>query len=228
MKELDGFLVYESLSELADPSHSALLIIDVQNDFCTRGGAFSAHGYDVGKYTEMVSRLGTLLNAAREAGVQRVFLQNTVLPGQLSDSPSWVRFKMRLSRNPDEEAIRYTVAGSWGHRFVQGIEPRNDEIVVQKFRSSGFTGTSLDMLLRANGIETIIVTGATTEGCVESSARDGMFLDYYVVVVADCVQSDTPQLHEASMTLMKNRFDVVDSEELIASWIGHPSSPGRS
>ena len=75
-----------------------------------------------------------------------------------------------------------------------------------------------ELPLPSTSIDTIVVTGCTTEGCVESTARDGMFLDYYVVVVPDCVESDTREQHEASMTLMKNRFDLVPSTDIIPVW----------
>ena len=68
---------------------------------------------------------------------------------------------------------------------MPGLEPLDGELVVKKYRSSGFWGTNLDMLLRSNGIKSVVVTGCTTEGCVESTARDAMFSDYYVVIVTD-------------------------------------------
>jgi nicotinamidase-related amidase len=218
MREVDGRMVFDTLSELVDSRHTALLIVDVQNDFCSPGGAFEKNGYDISLYREMIALLQRLLEAARGAGVLPIYVQNTILPGFRSDSAAQVRFRMRLSRRLDEPSIRYTVQGSWGHEIVEEVRPQEDEIRIPKFRSSAFTGTPLDLLLRSNQIQTILVTGATTEGCVESTARDGMFLDYYVVIVSDCVQSDTRRLHEASMTLMKDRFDVEESRDVIETW----------
>ena len=70
---------------------------------------------------------------------------------------------------------------------------------MRKYRSSGFWGTNLDMILRSNSIKTVVVGGCTTEGCVESTARDAMFNDYYVVIPEDCVASDDRAQHEASL-----------------------------
>ena len=89
---------------------------------------------------------------------------------------------------------------------------------MRKWRSSGFWGTNLDMILRSNGIETVVMTGCTTEGCVESTARDAMFNDYYVVIAEDCVGSDDRQQHDASLLLMRHRFDVAQSPEISATW----------
>jgi nicotinamidase-related amidase len=116
--------------------------------------------------------------------------------------------------------LQYTEDGSWGQEFVAELSPGEGELVIKKFRSSGFVGTPLDLLLRSNGIETIVICGCTTEGCVESTARDGMFLDYYVVVVPDCVESDTREQHEASLTLMRARFDMLPSPEIRQVWDG--------
>lgn len=82
-------------------------------------------------------------------------------------------------------------------------------------------GTNLDMLLGSNGIETVVVGGCTTEGCIESTARDAMFNDYYVVIPEDCVASDDRAQHEASMLLMRHRFDMATGDEIMQVWKNH-------
>jgi nicotinamidase-related amidase len=94
---------------------------------------------------------------------------------------------------------------------------------VRKYRSSGFWGTNLDMILRSNGIKTVVVGGCTTEGCVESTARDAMFNDYYVVIAEDCVASDDRAQHDASMLLMRHRFDIAPGTEIQRLWKGKNS-----
>jgi nicotinamidase-related amidase len=114
--------------------------------------------------------------------------------------------------------LRYTIPGTPGHEFARDFAPLENELVVRKYRSSGFWGTNLDMLLRSNGIKTVVVGGCTTEGCVESTARDAMFNDFYVVIAEDCVASDDRAQHEASMLLMRHRFDVAVSDEIKRIW----------
>lgn len=99
----------------------------------------------------------------------------------------------------------------------EGSEP-----VVRKYRSSGFWGTNLDLVLRSNGIKTVVVTGCTTEGCLESTARDAMFCDYYVVVATGCVGSDDREQHDASMLLMRHRFHLAASDEIMDLWSADP------
>lgn len=220
MREVDGRLFYDTTEELVDPEHTALVLIDIQNDFCSKDGTFDRSGYDVSLYSSMIPRTAHLLAAARRAGALCVFIQNTTLRGHMSDSPAQVRFRVRLSRDPAQSSLQYTEDGSWGQEFVPELAPGDGELVIKKFRSSGFVGTPLDLLLRSNGIETIVICGCTTEGCVESTARDGMFMDYYIVVVPDCVESDTREQHEASLTLMRARFDMISSREVRQVWDG--------
>jgi nicotinamidase-related amidase len=220
MIEVAGKQVYTEMSEIVDPAHTALVVVDMQQDFCCPGFSFDSVGVDLSMYPPVIERIGELLEAAREARVMLVFIQMTVLPGQASDSPAQIRFNLRMhdEHHGDVEPLRYTLDGSAGQHFVPGLEPLAGEVIVKKYRSSGFWGTNLDLLLRSNGIKSVVMTGCTTEGCVESTARDAMFNDYYVVIATDAVGSDDPKQHDASMFLMAHRFDLATSELLCAMW----------
>jgi nicotinamidase-related amidase len=219
--EIEGKQVFTELAELVNPAHAALLLVDMQRDFVDEQGALGRLGIDTSMYPTMRPRLATLLAAARDRGVLVVHIQMTTLPGRMSDSPAQLRFNLRMheSARAGGPPLRYTELGSPGHEFVDELQPLPGELVVQKWRSSGFWGTNLNLLLRSNGIQTVIVTGCTTEGCVESTARDAQFNDYYVVVADDCVASDDQQQHDASMLLMRHRFDVASSASLQTVWV---------
>lgn len=223
MIEVEGKQVFTELAELADPAHAALLVVDMQCDFVDEQGAFGRLGVDMTMYPAMRPRLAGLLAAARATDLLVVHIQMTALPGRRSDSPAWLRFNLRMhsSARAGGPALRYTEAGTRGHDFVDELRPVAGELVVPKWRSSGFWGTNLDLLLRSNGIQTVVVTGCTTEGCVESTARDALFNDYYVVIVDDCVASDDRAQHDASLLLMRHRFDVVPSAALHSVWLPH-------
>jgi nicotinamidase-related amidase len=220
MIEVAGKQVFTELSEIVDPSHTALLIIDMQRDFCCAGGSFDRLGVDLSMYPPVIDRIGGLLEGARQSGVLPVFIQMTVLPNRASESPAQIRFNLRLHDGHHEQAepLAYTVDGSEGQRFVPGLEPQDGELVVKKYRSSAFWGTNLGLLLRSNGIKSVVVSGCTTEGCVESTARDAMFSDYYVVLATDAVGSDDRKQHDASMYLMAHRFDLATSEDIRKHW----------
>jgi nicotinamidase-related amidase len=217
--EVNGKLVFTELSELVDPRHTALVVVDMQRDFCTPGGAFDRLGISISMYPEMVPKLVRLVEAARAAKALLVFVLMTVLPDRASDSPAQIRFNMRMhSSEAEGEPLRYTEDGSEGQRLIPELTIEDGDLVVKKYRSSAFWGTNLDLLLKSNGIQSVVIAGCTTEGCVESTARDAMFNDYYVVIAQDCVASDDHAQHDASMLLMQNRFDIASSEEILREW----------
>jgi nicotinamidase-related amidase len=219
MIEVEGKQVFTELEELVDPAHTALVVVDMQRDFCIPGGAFDRLGVDISMYPDMIPRVARLIEGARTAGVTVVYVQMTTLPGRAIESPAQIRFNLRLHLESNGgEPLRYTEDGSTGQQIIDELAPGPNDLMVKKYRSSGFWGTNLDMLLRSNGILSVIVTGCTTEGCVESTARDALFNDYYVVVAEDCVASDDPAQHDASMLLMRHRFDIATSDEILGVW----------
>jgi nicotinamidase-related amidase len=228
---VEGKDVFTELHELAGPGHTALLLIDMQADFVEGGGAFDRMGVDISMYPPVRPRLAGLLAAAREHGVLVVHVQNTALPGRLSDSPAQIRFNLRMHQGARDGGppLRYTVPGTPGHAFIPELAPEPGELVVAKYRSSAFWGTNLELLLRSNGIRTVVVGGCTTEGCVESTARDAMFSDHYVIIAEDCVASDDRAQHDASLLLMRHRFDLATAAEIMSVWsaAGAPAPAAR-
>ncbi len=220
MITLGSKTILTELGELVDPRHTALLMVDMQRDFIDRDGAFGRLGIDLSMYDGSRPKAAGLLDAARSHDVLVVHVQNTALPGRMSDSPAQVRFNMRMHEGAtvDGAPLLYTVPGTPGHEFADEFTPLPDELVVRKYRSSGFWGTNLDLVLGSNDIKTVVVAGCTTEGCIESTARDAMFNDYYVVVAEDCVASDDRDQHDASMLLMRHRFDIATAEEIDDVW----------
>jgi nicotinamidase-related amidase len=220
MKYVAGKPIPMTLEEVVDPVHSALLIVDMQNDFCENDGVFPKHGIVIPSVKTTITSIAGVLKLARESLVRVVFLQHTTLPGRLSDSPSWMRFMMKTFPHVENPADipEFTLDGSWGQQMVDELKPKDAEIVVRKHRSSGFIATDLDSLLRSNGIRTLVMTGVTTEGCVESTARDGQLCDYNVVTLRDCVNSENQRNHGAMLEIMSGRWDVISSKQLYEAW----------
>ncbi|MCW2782964.1 MAG: isochorismatase [Marmoricola sp.] len=220
MIEVDGKEVFTELAEIVQPEHTALVVVDMQRDFVDTDGFFGSLGIDLSMYDQTRPPLLNLLAAARKNNVLVVHVQNTALPEGRSDSPAQIRFNLRMHEAARGEGppLRYTVEGTPGHGFSEDFEPVGTELVVRKYRSSGFWGTNLNLILGSNGIKSVVVTGCTTEGCVESTARDALFSDYYVVIATDCVGSDDKAQHDASMSLMRHRFDLAESEQIADAW----------
>lgn len=223
MRIINGVAVRDSLDELIDPRTSALVVIDVQNDFCHPDGHFAKHGKDLSSIQAIVPGVVRFVSRAQALGIRTFFVRQTTLPDGRSDSPAWLRFKCRDGKSPD-----YTLRGSWGWQLVDGLTVGRGDWEIEKFRPDVFVGTAIDGLLRANGIESVVMLGTTTEGCVESSVRGASYHDYYVVVVRDLVASPNRVQHEGAMRLFEARYPMATADEILAVWEGAAGASHRA
>jgi ureidoacrylate peracid hydrolase len=213
-----------------DPSATAVVVVDMQNDFASPGGMFDRAGIDITGVQAIVPNVGAVLVAARGAGVFVVYLKMGFRP-DLADagyptSPTWLKSPLQVGAevtSPDGEPSRILIRDCWNTDIVPDLTPQADDAVLYKTRYSGFFGTELDEVLRRRGVERLIVVGATTSVCVESTVRDAMFRDYHCLVVSDAtaepIAADSPRSnHEASLLTLELLFshiatsaDVIDS-----------------
>lgn len=198
---------------ILDPAYTALIIVDMQVDFCDDDGTFAAAGRDLSAVKAIVPNIKALQDKAREKGVFIVQLQEITLPHRRSDGDSWYALKTR-----DGKSAEYTLLGSHGADIISELAPRKDEVVIQKFRSSGFHGTFLDQVLRANDIRSNLFVGTTTEGCVMATILDSSFHDYYTSLVSDGVATSVAGMQETALKFMSNRYKVYTTEEVIDIW----------
>ena len=216
----------EALKAWVDPEKAALVIVDVQNDFLSSEGLLGKAGNDMGLYQGMVhQRLVPFLEEARKAGMRVIFVQ--MESSRWTNSPVSLE-KSRSSRVPyarqevaEEEADVVCRKGSWGAEFYV-IQPQGGrETVVKKHRYSAFIDTNLNVLLRAQGIGTILLTGVAGNVCVESTARDAFMFDYRVLFVEDCTASRSEEQQKATLVNIDKFFGyVVNSREVAAVWQG--------
>ncbi|AYG02297.1 cysteine hydrolase family protein [Gryllotalpicola protaetiae] len=206
-----------------DPAHTALIVVDVQNDFCSPDGSLGKIGNDVSAAVSMVPRLQKLIDAARAAQLPVIFIQT--LHDKTNDSPQW------LNRHGEPGKKRSSITcrtGSWGADFYE-VAPQPDEIVVNKYRYSAFAGTNLQIVLKTLGVESLLFTGVATEVCVESSLRDGLFAEYYVSLVEDCAASYDTDAHAASVRGVERNFGtVVASHYLERLWASEAALAGAA
>ena len=212
MRSVNGITIRDTLAELVAPP-VAVVVVDVQNDFCHPDGHFARHGKDLASATAALPPLVAFVQAAQAKGLPCVFVRQRSEPEGRSDSPAWLRLKTRDGKSPD-----YTLPDRWGAQLVAGLVPGPDDIVVEKYRPDAFLGTPLDALLRARGLESLVFVGTTTEGCLESSVRSASYRDYYVIVAEDLVFSPNAALHEGSLRLMRHRYPVATSAAILAAW----------
>lgn len=207
------------MAERFAANHSALLIIDMQKDFCTAGFGAERAGRDISAAQRVEPVAARLLASARAAGVLVVHVGFSTLPDYGSDSGPWLAQRRRSTASADNLCI----AGTPGAEFVDRLSPIMDELVVHKNRYSAFSGTNLDLLLRARGIKSLILAGVSTNACVESTLRAGFELDYYICVPPEAVGSWSADLHDATLANVNHRFGVtLPAQEIEAIWVKHP------
>jgi ureidoacrylate peracid hydrolase len=198
-----------SLPELIRPAQTAVLVVDVQNDFCRAEGALGQAGQPTGAATDMLPNLHALLAAARAAGTHVIFIQT--IHEAATDSEAWT-WRLR------GEVGGCCRKNTWGAEFTE-VAPLPDEPVVIKHRYSAFINTRLDSVLRTLKVENLIMTGVSTNICVESTARQGFMLDYNIVFMSDCTAAYSTEEHEGTLYNMRAHFGVVaTSGEVIAAW----------
>lgn len=201
----------QTIDDKVAPRNAAILVIDVQNDFIAEGGFADGVGWERSLNSAAVVRLKEFLPAARENGVPVIFVQaiydEVYLSGAMIERN--IRRKLDFPR---------CISGTWGAEFyVVGPEP--GETVVRKHRLSAFVETDLHTVLRHLGVQSLLLTGVYTEVCVESTARDAYFLDYYVVMVSDCCGTTSEEYHRAALERCDRDFGTVaTSGEILAAW----------
>ncbi|MQY11753.1 Peroxyureidoacrylate/ureidoacrylate amidohydrolase RutB [Streptomyces sp. RB5] len=175
----------------------AVVVIDVQNDFCHPRGVFAGAGLVVDDLDGLVANINTLVARAREQDVPVVWV-----------TMEWAddaEVGLLASRSPFL-ATAGLRAGTWGCEPVDGLDVRPADRFVRKTRFSSFHRTGLEATLTELGADTLVVAGVRTDFCVESTVRDAFFRDYRAVVVRDAVAGYFPDLHENSLRVMGTVF----------------------
>jgi nicotinamidase-related amidase len=216
--------VLETLEERVAPRHTALLVVDMQNDYCTPEGASDRNGRDLSAIRAAIPSVCTLIESARTVGIGIVFTRYTLGPGGAGLSGPEI-----LRRGRNFAGVQSTIKGTWGHELIAELPYRPDQdLVIEKRRLSSFIGTDLDLILRARGVKTVVIAGVVTQGCVECTVRDAAGYDYYVAVAADCVASTEQRAHETSLacmtTVLRYPDAVTTSARLREIWAGGLSS----
>jgi ureidoacrylate peracid hydrolase len=218
-----------ALEEKVDPSHTALVVVDMQNDFCAPGGMMDREGNDLGAVQQMAAALPRLLAEARSAGALVVFVRNVYTSdGNRYLSDVWLEQAARQRKGS------YTVSpvcspGSWGGDFYGDVRPSPDEPIVTKHRFSSFHNTDLETVLRARSIRTVVLAGVASNVCVETTAREAFVRDYYVVFLSDGTATYSGPAHEATLLVIDQFFGQVASiDEVVACWQVAAKQAGRS
>jgi ureidoacrylate peracid hydrolase len=206
--------ILRTLAEQAHPAHTALVVVDLQNDFCAEGGylqrtraASSANPIRVDDNARIADRIAPLAAAARRSGATVAWLRSIYDFKYLAPA--------HIAKRDGEGCC---MEGTWGADWFR-IQPQEGDLVVTKHTFSGFHDTPLHGLLQARGIRTLVMAGVATNVCVDSTLRHGFFLGYHIVVAEDCVGSGNQKGHEGTLSTVRVNFgSVVGSDELMRLW----------
>lgn len=198
----------EKLKRKIRPEQTALLIIDMQRDYCCEGGIFYKMGFDLEPPKDLALRLNDFVKKVRKVLKFVVHLKMTLTPYLRSSSMVEHYERVGLQREYDPSYSEF-----------YEVTPIEGEVIIPKYRYSGFVSTHLDQFLRSNGIKTLVLTGLATNVCVESTARDGFMRDYSVVIPKDMTEGTSLEAKKYSLFNIATFFgEVVDSKDLLACW----------
>ena len=197
------------------PEATALIVVDMQNAYATKGGYLDLAGFDVSQTGPVIGRIAAAVAAARAAGIVVLWFQNgwdaDYVEAGGPGSPNWHKSNaLKTMRRRPGLNSRLLTRGTWDYDLVDALKPQPGDIVMGKPRYSGFYNTALDSTLRARGIRTLVFTGIATNVCVESTLRDGFFLEYFGIVLADAThQAGPPSLQEGALLNIETFFGWV-------------------
>jgi len=179
------------------PQQTALIVVDMQNAYASPGGYLDLAGFDISATGPVISNIKRAIAAARAAGIQVIFFKNgwdnQYVEAGGPGSPNWHKSNaLKTMRKNPHLMGKLLAKGDWDYELVDELQPQPGDWVLPKPRYSGFFHTQLDGLLRANGISHLVFTGIATNVCVESTLRDGFFLEYFGVVLEDATHQAGP------------------------------------
>ena len=198
-----------------DLGRTTIMVVDMQNAFASVGGMFDLVGQDVSAAIGVIQTIKKLTRAARAKGVKVIYLCMSYAPDMSNSggpgSPNWHKeFGLAAMNRHPQYRGKFLIRGSWDADIVDELKPEEGDIVIEKSRYSGFRGTSLDVVLKTLDAKYLIFTGIATNVCVESTLRDGYFLDYWPILVADATNNAGPPVtQEATLWNVEALFGWV-------------------
>lgn len=191
--------------------HPALLVIDMQNGFCSCGGSYEKYGGTIGAdietYRAIIPNLVRLVTACREVGVPIFYTQQV---REESGIDLFTRLhKIVPERRAEFLRIPACVRGTWDAAIIDELTPREGDHIVQKRRDSAFQDTELDLWLRSIYVDTVIITGVDTAICVENTLEDAFNIGYDVILVEDAVASSWKKIGQATIRKVAGSYGWV-------------------
>ncbi|KAI0129017.1 isochorismatase [Xylariales sp. AK1849] len=194
-----------------NPSESAVVVVDMQNAYSTKGGYVDVAGFDISGAKGTIAKIKQTLDTARAAGIQVIYFQNgwdkDYIEAGGPGSPNWHKSNaLKTMRARPELHGKLLAKGTWDYAIIDELQPRPGDILVPKPRYSGFFNTNMDSTLRARGIRNLIFVGIATNVCVESSLRDAFHLEYFCVMLEDATHHLGPDFIQKAAVYNVEKF----------------------
>jgi ureidoacrylate peracid hydrolase len=189
----------------------------MQNAYASPGGYLDLAGFDIGGAAAVIAQSAKVLQTARAAGMTIVYFQNgwdeDYVEAGGPGSPNWHKSNaLKTMREKPELQGKLLARGGWDYDLVEALKPAPGDIVLPKPRYSGFFNSQLDSVLRARGIRNLVFIGIATNVCVESTLRDGFFLEYFGIMLEDATHQAGPEfLQQATIYNVEKFFGWVST-----------------
>jgi ureidoacrylate peracid hydrolase len=196
----------------------ALIVIDVQNGFVSKGGSYNLLGMDTSQYERIIPRIKDLITNCRNAAIP-VFYTQAVR--ESSGIDLLTRTHQILPKAREERIMKkpICVRGTWDAEIVDDIKPLSDDHIVIKRRDSAFHDTEIGVWLRSLGVDTLIFCGIDTSICVETSLREAFNIGYDVVLISDATASSNHKHYESTLENVKGYYGLVMDLEELSSYL---------
>ncbi|MFC2068981.1 isochorismatase family protein [Chloroflexota bacterium] len=206
-----------------DVQRMAIIIVDMQNAFISKGGLFDLRSFDLSESQKCIEPITNISSIARKKGIEVIYITHQLSSDlhELSpNSPYWYHEGVRYREKP-EWRDKMAIHGTWGAAIVDRLNPDEGEIVVEKQRYSAFFATNLDMILKMHNMKYLVFTGVTTNICVEASIRDAFYLEYFPILISDATAAPGPPfLKDATIYNIEHCYGWVTTAANLARAMG--------
>ncbi|GIW46555.1 MAG: peroxyureidoacrylate/ureidoacrylate amidohydrolase RutB [Deltaproteobacteria bacterium] len=193
-----------------------LLVVDMQNGFCSKGGSFDKFGFNIKPYRAIIPNIRRMIDYMRGKGVP-IYYSKAIREASGIDLIDKVHKIIPESRRERLEKMHLCIRDTWDSDIVDELKPEPEDYIVEKRRDSVFQDTEFELWLKALRADTIVFTGIDTYICVESTVRDAFNKGYDVILLKDCVASRNQKHHENTLEQIAEAYGLVlSSNELIS------------